>query len=64
MQSCGVLQSKDYKDWNWSIIKELISTCLMNSKQKFEDSIKRFIRKVLEFYSPNDGEFIKLEWIS
>lgn len=48
-----VLQTKEFSEWNWNIIQELIEGPLMNPKQ-LEELAKstKFVRRLLVFYRP------------
>ncbi|CCK69466.1 TORC2 complex subunit TSC11 KNAG_0C03620 [Huiozyma naganishii CBS 8797] len=48
-----VLQTKDFTNWNWNIIQELLEGPLMNKRQ-LEELAKstKFIRRLLVFYRP------------
>lgn len=48
-----VLQTKDFTQWNWNIIQELLEGPLLNKKH-FEELVKstKFIRRLLVFYRP------------
>lgn len=48
-----VLQTKDFSQWNWDIIQELLEGPLMNKKQLEELARStKFIRRLLVFYRP------------
>lgn len=48
-----VLQTKDFSQWNWNIIQELLEGPLMNKRQLEELARStKFIRRLLVFYRP------------
>lgn len=48
-----VLQTKDFSQWNWNVIQELLEGPLMNKRQLEELARStKFIRRLLVFYRP------------
>lgn len=58
----NVLTNKEFLEWNFSAILELMETFLLN-KQRFNQAIQnKFIKKVVNFYQPSRRAFVLLGW--
>ncbi|EPZ37073.1 hypothetical protein O9G_005039 [Rozella allomycis CSF55] len=56
-----VLVSKDYREWDWNVIVELLQGYLQNSK-RVKEVIQntKFIKRLLSFLRPSNKQFSKL----
>ena len=55
-----VLLKKDYTQWNWEVIQELIEGPLGNPVHFNTPNTVKFVKKVLSFYSPSSQSFALL----
>lgn len=58
-----VLLSKEWREWDWPSINELVAGPMSSHKLRAEILKTKFVKRVLGFFKPTkDGEFVNLEW--